>query len=320
MLIFLYGSDTYRLKRKLREIIRDYKEAFLEGVSFKFFNFTSQREAGEGEDISFVAFKKEFNNLSLFQERKVIVLTNPFSSPRFKKKFLREKENFASSEDILIFCQEGEVSPKDELFQFLKEKAKVQKFSQLKGLNLEKWVKEEFQHYKVGITAEGLKTLISYAGNDMWQLANEIQKLASFKKGGEITSKDVRLNVKPSLRTDIFKTIEAISQKNKKRALHLLEGHLKKGDAPLYLFSMINFQFRNLLLVRDLWERGKTFPQILKQLSLHPLVIKKSYAQARYFSLPELKKIYQKLFQLDFQIKVGKIKPETALELFIAQM
>ena len=36
--------------------------------------------------------------------------------------------------------------------------------------------------------------------------------------------------------------------------------------------------------------------------------------------MPELKKIYQKIFQIDLDIKTGKIEAETALDLLLAEI
>jgi DNA polymerase III delta subunit len=53
---------------------------------------------------------------------------------------------------------------------------------------------------------------------------------------------------------------------------------------------------------------------------MHPFLVKKSYEQAQKFSLVELKKIYQKIFEVDLGIKTGKIEPETALDLLISRI
>jgi len=130
----------------------------------------------------------------------------------------------------------------------------------------------------------------------------------------------VELMVKPKIEADIFKTIDALAQRNKKQALYLIRKHLEKGDPPLYILSMINFQFRNLLVVKDLIERQKPYYAILKITKLHPFVVRKSYEQAGKFTLPELKKIYQKIFQADLSIKTGRMEPETALDLFLTEL
>jgi len=80
---------------------------------------------------------------------------------------------------------------------------------------------------------------------------------------------------------------------------------------------MINYQFRNLLLVKDLIEKREPYSAILRKSQLHPFVVRKSLAQARSFSLPELKKIYQKIFQADLSIKTGKTEAKAALDILI---
>ena len=126
--------------------------------------------------------------------------------------------------------------------------------------------------------------------------------------------------VRPKIETDIFKTIDAISSKNKREALKLIHQHLEKGDSPLYLLSMITFQFRNLLIIKNLLDNQKSYSFILEKSQLHPLIVKKGYLLAKKFKIEELKKIYQKISQIDYEIKIGKIEPETALDLLIAEI
>jgi len=162
--------------------------------------------------------------------------------------------------------------------------------------------------------------LAKQTGNDLWRLSAEIRKLSAYKgKNKIIEKKDVELLVKPEFETAIFKTIDAIAAKDKKTALALLYGHLEKGDPPLYLLSMIIFQFRNLLLVKDLEPKPLTeMTALLKP--MHPFVVRKSSWLAKKFTMQELEKIYIKLFKIDLAVKTGKIKPELALELLITDI
>ena len=102
----------------------------------------------------------------------------------------------------------------------------------------------------------------------------------------------------------------------KRQALHLLHQHLEKGESPVYLLAMINYQFRNILEIKDLLERGLPLSRSL----LHPFVARKSFQQAQRFSFDELKKIYRKIFEIDYGMKTGKIEPQTALDLFISEI
>ena len=98
--------------------------------------------------------------------------------------------------------------------------------------------------------------------------------------------------------------------KNKKQALDLFHKHLDNGDNSLYLFSMIAYQFRNLLIIKE----------NSKKSGLHPFVVQKSIYLCRQFTMDQLKKIYQKIFQIDLDIKTGKIEPELALDLLLAEI
>jgi len=306
MLIFLYGQDTYRSRQKLNEIINHYKKIHKSGLNLKYF---------DGKNLSFQDFKDEIRSVSMFAEKKLAVLKNTFLNKNFKENFLRDSKEFAESKNIVLFYEEEEFSG-DKLFKFLKKHAKSQEFKPLQSQKLKNWVKKGFDDYGIEIREEALEKLINFVGSDLWQMANEIKKLVSYKlkcPNPEISQRDIELLVKPKIETDIFKTIDAIASKNKKQALDLIHKHLERGDTPLYLLSMINFQFRNLLIVKS-----SRFGY--EKLKMHPYVIQKSTQQARKFNFEELKKIYQKIFQVDLSIKTGKVEPETALDLFIAEI
>jgi len=316
MIIFLYGEDTYRTRQKIREIIERYKKVHKSGLNLKYLDF-SKKESG---DVSFLNFQDEIRQTSMFQEKKLIIITNSFLDAGFKEVFLEQKKDFEKSKDIVVFYEDGKVDKRDSLYKFLKKSAKCQEFELLGGLKLRNWIKKEFEEYKAEIEAGALEKLIEYVGNDLWSLSNEIKKLVNFKAGSQIKIQDIELLIRSKIETDIFKTIDAIAQKNKKKALKLLHKHLAKGDSPLYLLSMINYQFRNLLIIKDLIERQKPYNIIIKKSGLHPFVAKKNYFQSQQFTFLKLKKIYQRIFQVDLDIKTGRIEPETALDLLITEI
>jgi len=308
MIIFLYGLDSYRAREKLREIIERYKKIHKSGLNLKYLDFSEK-------EVNFSDLKDKVSQASMFKEKKLIVMVDFFK--RIDKKALKD---FVKTDDILLCYQEGEINKNTNLFRFLEKNAKCQEFRPLSGEKLKRWVQQEFNKTKARITPLALSKLIEYVGNDLWRMSNEIKKLASFKKAEIIEKEDIDFLVRPEHETDIFKTIEAIAQQNKKKALKLIHRHLEKGDTPLYLLSMINYQFRNILMIKDLVENHKPYSLILKKTTLHPFVVQKGYSLARRFSLPELKKIYRKIFRVDLNIKTGKVEPEVALDMLIAEI
>jgi len=335
MILFLYGQDTYRARQKLKEIIEQYKNP-VSGENLDSAGIKKIHKSGlsliylDDENLKFEDFRDIIQQTSIFDEKKLLILSNIFINQDFKEKFLKNYKDFLKLKDIILFYEENEISMKDRFFNFLKTKAETQNFQPLVGEKLKSWIRQELSKFKTEIDSGAIDKLINFVGNDLWQMSNEIKKLVNYKKGPvsakassgkeKINVEDIELLVKPKIETAIFKTIDAIAQKNKKQALLLIHQHLEKGDNPLYLLSMINFQFRNLLMIKDLIERNRPYYSILKMTHLHPFVVKKSCQQVNKFTLQELKKIYQKIFQADLDIKTGKITPETALDLLLTEI
>jgi DNA polymerase III subunit delta len=290
MIILLHGEDTYRLKEKLGEIIEGYKKAGKSRLNLKYI------DCAEGKGDIFTSLKSDLGQASMFKEN-----------------FIKEK-SFISSEDIIVFYQAGNIKKNDSLLKFLEKNAKCQNFELLGAQKLRSWVGNKFSDYGTKISADAENILLDFVGNDLWRLNNEIQKLALYKKGRVVEETDVKLLVKPVLETDIFKTIDAIAERDKKQALRLVYKHIAKGESPIYLLSMINYQFRNLLIIKDFVERAVPYASIAKKSGLHPFVVRKTFYQCQRFQFSELKKIYLKIFQVDLDIKTGKISPEAGLE------
>ncbi|MEK7658361.1 MAG: DNA polymerase III subunit delta [Patescibacteria group bacterium] len=324
MIYFIYGEDSYRSKKKLEEIILGYKKVHKSGLNLVYV------DAGKTD---FNDFYSNFKITSMFAEKKLIVLKNVFSRPeraegpsqKFQEEFLENFKNLEKIEDIIIVFEYDAVDERKKLFKILKKETKCQELSFLFGLSLKKWAKEEFEKNKTKINPDAEDLLLAFTGNDLWQLANEINKLSNYKREGYslpglIKKEDVELLVRPKLENDIFKTIEAMAQKNKKEAFSLLHKHIENGDNALYLLSMIAYQFKNLLIIKELIEKRLPYAVVSKNSGLHPFVVKKTYYLCGQFSFNELKKIYQKIFQADLDIKTGKIDPELTLDLLVSEV
>jgi len=319
MIIFLYGEDNFRSLQKLNKIVEHYKEIHKSGLNLRYFDFQKD---------SFEDFKDQFQTKSMFKEKKLLVLKNSFSNTQFKERFKKSRKKFLKSQNIILFYENKNLSEKDPFFVFLKANSMSQRFDNLEGEKLENWLKKESSEHKVEIEAEARRLLIQYVGNDLWQLSNELKKLANYKwnpKKTTITKEDVESLISQKTELNIFRTIDFIAKKQKEKALFLIHKHLDKGDAPLYLLSMINFQFRNLLILKarscptnTIWTRRSNASG--KEFGIHPFVVKKLSGLCKKFTLEELKKIYQKIFQIDLAIKTGEVNPELALDLLIAQI
>lgn len=318
MIIFLYGEDSYRSQKKLEEIIEQYKKAHKSGLNLVKLDVKDSKN-------SFEDFYSNLRVNSMFAEKKLIILNNIFSAPGgpasgWQEDFLKEIKNLQSLKDVIIVLEKEAVDERNKIFKVLKKEAKSQEFNFLAGGQLLSWVDKEFENHNAKIDPMAKNAFLNCTGNNLWLVESEIKKMADFKAGKLIKKEDIELMMRPKIENDIFKTIDAIASKNKKQALVFLHKHIDNGDNVLYLLSMIAYQFRSLLIIKELSAQGGPVSGWQKKSGLHPFVIKKNYDICRQFSLLQLKKIYQKIFLIDFNIKTGKVDPETALDLLVSEI
>ncbi len=313
MIIFLYGADSYRSKEKLNEIILGYKQVNKSGLNLVYFD----PSINSGQ-VTYEDFINIFKVAGMFAEKKLVVLKNLFSAKNFQENFLENVKNLETQKDIIIIFEEDKVDSRLKIFKELKKNVKTQDFEYLSGVNLSKWLNSELVKLNIKMNLQAQNLLLNFVGNDLWQLHNEVIKLSSYvssealaKEDKVITSDIVKLLVKPKIDNDIFITIEALAQKNKKLALDLIHKHIESGDHPLYLLSMIAYQFRTLLILK---ESGG------KKTGLHPFVVQKTLPLCGKFTFLELKNIYQKIFEIDTDIKIGKIDAELAIDMLVAEI
>ena len=240
----------------------------------------------------------------------MVILINIFINAKFGEEFLKNLKHFNEAKDIIVIYEKEPVDERVKLFKTLVKETKHQEFKFLSGAKLTAWVDAELAKYSAKIDLFAKNVFLGRVGNNLWQAENDIKKLVYFAAGKIITKEDVLLLTKPKIENDIFKTIDAIAQKDKAQALSLLKKHIDSGDNVLYLLTMIAYQFKNLMLI-------KNNPQ---NCGLHPFVLRKNYGLAAQFSAEQLKKIYHQIFEIDLDIKTGKIEPELALELLISSL
>jgi DNA polymerase-3 subunit delta len=112
--------------------------------------------------------------------------------------------------------------------------------------------------------------------------------------------------------------VNAISNKNLKRALYLLNELVDSGAKTNYILSMIERQFSMLFKIKLLLERGKKKPEIMKLLK-----IKSGYGysimvqQSKKFTLRQLKRSIGLCLNTEKNMKSLSLDGKTELELLL---
>jgi len=310
MLIFLYGEDNYRSRQKLNKLKANFLAKDSSGMNL---------QELDGARVELAELKNAVQAAPFIGEKRLIIVENLLS--------VKNKNLLAGVADLLnqglpessvvVFWEAEMPDKRTKLFKLLTKQGQTEEITLLTGQALNKWIADEAVSREGKISAEATSKLAAYGGNDLWQMAQEIDKLVTYKKGTEITAGDVDELVKAKLDTNIFNFVDALGRQDKESALKLLHDQLASGEHALYLLTMITYQFRNLLIVKELLENGSNQYGLAKEAKMHPFVAQKTAQQAGNYSLGGLKMIYRKLLDLDAALKTSKIEPRLGLDLLV---
>jgi len=328
MIIFLYGSDTFRSRQKLKAL----KNKFIAEVDKSGLNI----EILDGSKLETQEFEKAISTPSFLAKKRMVIIENLITKnkgQKIQKEILETLEKNKLEDVIIIFWESGPDQSKAKksklskkrgniLFNRLAKEKYAYEFNLLDEAGVKRWTNAEIKKRNGKINPTALTLLTDMVGNNLWQMNTEIEKLLASVKSKEITPQDVSNLVKTKLDDDIFKLTDALGQKNKKIALKLISDQIKSGISPLELLSKITWQFKNLLLIKEFVEtNGAGYPsnRLTYQLGLHPFVIKKTMAQIKNHDLLILKQTYNNLLSIDYKLKTSQSDPEVLFDLLIVK-
>lgn len=301
-LILIYGQDSYRMKKKLKELTN---QALQDGFLIQDLNFD---QSYSKEELQRILQNNLFWQPKLFIFRQAI-----FNLPANVLKFISQKLR-ENKKNIAIFFELLE-SNRINLNFDLKETQNYY-FPLLSGQKMVAWIKAEVKEAGGKIDSKAANYLAFMFSPDSWMISSQIKKLVSFKDKQLITLEDVLSLCQSNQDVLIFNTLDAIATKKRVEAIKNIQLHLSKGESPNYILAMLFKQFKNMLLIKELDSNKISASQI----NMHPYLQNKLKKISSLFSVQDLKKIIFKLFQLDLKIKAGELNPQIALELFVAEM
>lgn len=319
MIFYLYGTDTYRSREQLGRLKTKFL-ADVQGADNTILYF-------DGKDVTFDALRSELVSGTLFSSKKMLVIENFLKSGKKEEKklvhnFLEEKDK--ELEDAIIFLEDKEDGKKKAATKFEKFLAKQKyayEFNQLSVGQLKGWAMKKFEESNVKIETDALDLLVNIVGTDLWTLSSEVDKLVNYAEGKKVAiviREMVSLFVRAKTDDNIFQLIDAISLQNTKKALELLNGQIESGVNEIYIHTMITRQFRILLQVKTLSERGPVTKQdVASRLKLHPFVAQKAIAQVQRYTLERLVEIYDQLVEIDVKLKSTSLSPLLLFDQFL---
>lgn len=155
---------------------------------------------------------------------------------------------------------------------------------------------------------------------DLSKLMRELQKLMLFAQDQKkITTKEVEQLVPKTLEHNLFDMTQYVLTGNTEQALRLYEDLVLQGEETIKINAILLAQLRLLLQTKFLIKIGYQQANIAETLKVHPYRVKLAMQEVRRFDEGLLIRLFDRLVELDYQIKTGQIDKELSFQLFVLQ-
>lgn len=201
MILYLFGSDTYRRQQKVIEIVTVFSKK----------NPSANIQRLEYPEIEISSLEKEIETQSLFAKKKLVIL-HIQKAPTEKAKFKKALSLYAENKEVTLLLTADKSLGKG--FEFLlKAPVKKDEYEPMEGKKREVFFLAEAKKRGVVLTAQQLRALMSE--EDMWSAMTQLDVIAS---GGSVSESPANPDFFPLLQTvasarvDVAKRLIALQQ------------------------------------------------------------------------------------------------------------
>jgi len=322
LVYILFGLDDFSLRQKLEEIkstLGDRESLSLNTTVLDGRRLTAPQLINTCNTVPFLA------NCRLVIVEGLLERFDQSAAP--KRSGLDEWQSLidfipTKPPSTILVLIDGKIAKNNPLLRKLAKISKMQEFPALKRDRLQQWVLARVAGHAGSMSPRAAKLLTETAGEDLWVLANEIEKLSLYAKGRRIEEADVQRVTSFAREANIFAMVDAIAEKRLPAAMRLLHQLLTDGTPPTYLLTMISRQVRLMVQAKELSRQSRlSSDEKREQLGVswnYP--IDRLLSQSADYSKDRLVDIYDKILETDLAIKTGKWQDELALDLLVVDV
>lgn len=296
------------------------------------------KEVIRGDEISPDEAAAAGQNMGFFSSRRLIIIRD---IPWLNKKpaDTEEKDNKSKTktadplapltayatdpnpDSILVLTMRNAPDKRRKLVQTIAKTGRVVEFSPLKGGEREIWLKNYFKKCEKSIDNAAISYICVNCSDGLAQLKLEADKLILYAKNtSQITKEMAELVISKSSLSGIFDMTDAAATKKAAEACAIYRELLLHGEAEQKILAMLATQYRNMLAIKDITQRGESLREAATMLSIHPFVAEKCAQAGRKYTIRQLIKALEILLATDIAQKTGQGNIRDGLELAIIRI
>lgn len=262
-----------------------------------------------------------------FGDYRLIVLNNPVFLTGEKTKLKFNLDGFLNyikdpepTTILLISAKYEKLDGRKKIVKDLKKIAETIDASAPKENDIKKLVLQYVSEKESQITDDAIGELILRTDGNLSQIINELKKLTLYASGNEMIDLNAVQKLVPrSLNQNVFDLINVLMQGNIRQSIDDYSILILNQEQPLRINAALVSQFRLLLQVKILMERGFSQGKLAQELKAHPYRIKLAMQSVRKFKIESLQRAYLGLINLEEQLKTTQRDPKELFELFLVK-
>ncbi|HEQ65262.1 MAG TPA: DNA polymerase III subunit delta [bacterium] len=263
---------------------------------------------------------ESYQNLDLFEPRKTVILRNLSKSKEFDSIFddLEEMLNNSVSDgdlpiDIIIY-ENSSLRSNSRLLKLISQHGEIYASPKLNKQSIINEIKRLLDEQKINLDNSIIYELADRADYDIERVATEISKLTLLK------SKSVNLDTLTKITTnthknEIWDLTDSINKDDREKTVKILDLLLTQRVDPYYILAMIMRNLRQIMLTKLLLAESKNKAEICKIAQIPPFTFGQVKKKSDGTTIEKLEYLYEKINNLEYEMKIGKISPELGLTL-----
>jgi len=205
--------------------------------------------------------------------------------------------------------------------QTLGEYCSILEFARVDEGDAVKWAMETAAAEQVRLDTDAARELVDSLGGDMMMIANELEKLTVYVgQRQRITLGDIETMVLAAKQRSFYELTDAISARDRTRALTVLDAILSSGDgeeAAIGHLFMLARTFRQMLVIseRNVRDSRALWQALWQGFRVPPFAAEDVIRQARrYKSRRELTAAIRRIARADFALRSNPVSKRLVLE------
>ena len=291
----IVGADRPKIQRALRRLRDRIGE-----------DATELRSAfdASGDDAAAAC-----NALGLFGEGERLVIVTDID--RWKAADVKAIGSYLSSPaPATVLALVGEETKKDSALAKACAKVGEVLVYDVAKRRLPEWVAKQFADRGVAADPEACRALVEIVGEDPEALDGEIDKLATWSGGDPIGVPEIEALASGCAEIPGYELTDAWGRRDLRAALLACQTLLDRSGDPVSravpaLVGLLVGHVGRVRAVQAMAEEGLTAREAAARLKRHPFYVEKLFAQARNYSVDELRDAVVRLAQLDHAVKGG---------------